>query len=186
MCGRIVGIAQLMLDALRLSYTAELLHLARAVHEADRLLFLFQIPEEADLVKQWLDDEVWVRPKATREAEDRFEERLAEAMKAAGVPGLPRTKPMSEDIYGHHSEAAHHRRRWTQDAVLPDLRTMTRGKSDHWVRRVGTVAAMLPVVEEAVTSVGDLRQYSFGEGITGADSGPRMSMPPIGACASTA
>jgi hypothetical protein len=163
MCGRIVGIARLMLDALRLGYTAELLHLARAVHEADRLLFVFQIPEEADLVKPWLADEVWVRPKATREAEDRFELRLAEAMKKAGIPELRRTKEISEDIYEAHSEAAHHRRRWTQDAVFPDLRTMIRGNSDYWLRRVATVAAMLPVVEEAGTSVGDsLATFFFG------------------------
>src|SRR5918911_2543483 len=45
MGGRSLGICRLILDALRMGYTAEVLHLARAAHEANRLLIVFGIPE---------------------------------------------------------------------------------------------------------------------------------------------
>lgn len=162
MGGRSLGICRLILDALRMGYTAEVLHLARAAHEANRLLIVFRIPEEEALLRQWLVDEKWVRPKAAREAEDRFERRLAEAMRSQGFDELPNTKKLNEQIYGQHSEAAHHRRRWTQDAVFPDLRTMIRGRTGHWMRRVGTTAAMVGVVEESVTQIGDALSYLLG------------------------
>lgn len=41
MAGRCIGIARLMCDALALGYTAEVLHLARTLHEADGLVGVF-------------------------------------------------------------------------------------------------------------------------------------------------
>ena len=160
--GRSVGIGRLILDALRWGYTTEVLHLARAAHEADRLLMVFRIPEEGALLRQWLTDEKLVRPKAAREAEERFEKRLAEAMEEMGVETLRSTKELTEHIHGEHSQAAHHRRRWVQDAVFPDLRTMIRGVTPYWIRRAGTTASMVAVVEEIVTQVGDAISYFHG------------------------
>jgi hypothetical protein len=163
MCGRIVGLARLMLDALELGYTAELMHLARAMHEAGRLLFVFQMPDEGDLVRQWLTDDEAVMPRDARAAEERFQRQLDEAVRAAGGPEMPDVGPLTRRIYGEHSEAAHHRRRWTQDAVFPDLRAMIRGSSGYWLRRAGTVAAVLPVVEEGFVFAGDsLASMFFG------------------------
>jgi hypothetical protein len=162
MSGRCIGIGRLMLDALEMGYTAEVLHLARAAHEASRLLMLFRIPEEGDLLRQWLADEKWVRPKVVRQAEERFEKRLADAMGEMGLEALPSTKELTEHIYGEHSEAAHHRRRWVQDAVFPDLRMIITGVTPYWRRRAGTVASMVAVVEEIVTQVGDGISYFYG------------------------
>lgn len=58
-------------------------------------------------------------------------------------------------IYGDKSQAAHHRRKWTQDAVFPAQRTMLRGPTTNWARRAATTAAMLVIIEEAVMAVGD-------------------------------
>ena len=57
MTGRCIGIARLICDALALGYTAEVLHLARALHEADRLADIFALPEGTDLLRKWLADE---------------------------------------------------------------------------------------------------------------------------------
>lgn len=167
MAGRCIGIAQLIIDALALGYTrTEVQHLARALHEADRLVDIFGIPEEADLLRKWLADEgdEWVRPRAVREAEKRFEKRLAKAMREAGVPELRRTDELTRRIYGQHSEAAHHRRKWTQDAVAPQLRTMIRGRTTVWARRAVGARKMLGIVEESVASVGDALAPFFGPG----------------------
>lgn len=156
MAGRCIGIARLICDSLLLGYTAEVLHLVRALHEADWLAGIFVLPEGTDLLRKWLADEgdEWVRPGEVRAAERKFEERLADAMRSAGVPELNRTRELTRAVYGDQSQAAHHRRKWTQDAVAPALRTMLRGPTIVWERRAATTSAMLPVVEEAVISVG--------------------------------
>jgi hypothetical protein len=158
MAGRCIGIARLILDALQLGYAGEVVHLARALHEADRLLEMFEMPGEADLLRRWLadEDDSWVRPWEARAAERRFEERLAEAMLAAGEKEIESTLERTRDIYDKHSQAAHHRRRWTQDAVSAPLRSMIRGRAaTPWVRRAATTASLVSVVEETTISVGD-------------------------------
>jgi hypothetical protein len=157
MCGRCIGIARLMCDALAMGYTAEVLHLARALHEADRLAGIFPQPEGAELLRKWLADEgeEWVRPGQVRAAQERFAKRLAEVSREAGGPELEMPPGLERRIYGDQSQAAHHRRKWTQDAVFPAQRTMLRGPTTNWARRAATTAAMLVIVEEAVMAVGD-------------------------------
>jgi len=164
MAGRCIGLARLILDALALGYTAEVLHLARALHEANRLMDILGDPEEAHILRKWLADEgkEWVRPKEVHAAEERFDQRVAEAMRQAGGPELPRTRELTRRLYDERSQAAHHRRRWTQDAVLLPLRTMFRGPSAAWIRRAATTAAMVAVAEEAVESVGGALAWFFG------------------------
>jgi hypothetical protein len=156
MCGRCIGIARLMCDALAAGYTAEVLHLARALHEADRLAGIFPQQEGTELLRKWLADEgdEWVRPGQVRAAQKRFAERLAEVVREAG-PELEMPAGLERQMYGEQSQAAHHRRKWTQDAVFPDQRTMLRGPTTDWARRAARTASMLVVVEEAVMAVGD-------------------------------
>jgi hypothetical protein len=163
MAGRCIGISRLICDALELGYTADVMHLARALHEADRLLFVFTVPEETKLLRRWLTGE-YVKPQHVRTAELRFEKNLARTMREAGLPTLKRTDALTLEIYDQHSAAAHHRRRWTQDAVTPALRTMIRGRTDSWLRRAGTTAALLAVVEEGVQAVGDGLSSFVGPG----------------------
>lgn len=155
MAGRCIGIARLMLDSLELGYTAEVLHLGRALHEASRLLNVFHMVNEDDLVRCWLAGE-YVSPSDCRQAEERFDGFLAEAMKARGEEPMPtRRGEKSREVYGHLSEAAHHRRRWTEDVVFAQERIMFTGPTDDYHRRAATVGSLLPVVEEAVIGVGD-------------------------------
>jgi hypothetical protein len=156
MAGRCIAIARLMCDA-ALGYTADVLHLARALHEADGLVGVFPVEEGTELLRQWLADEgnASVRPGPVRAAQERFEQRIAEMAREAGRPELEVPEGLQRQIYGDQSQAAHHRRKWTQDAVSPPLRTMLRGPADVWARRAVTTAAMLPVVDESVIAVGD-------------------------------
>jgi hypothetical protein len=157
MSGRCIGLMRLMLDALAWGYCGEVQHLARELHEANRLLEAFADPHEAALLRKWLADEGndWVRPAEARAALARGEERLAESMRAQGSPPLRKLTRLIRAMYAEQSQAAHHRRRWTQDEVLPDLRTMIRGRTNHWLRRAATTNAMLAVVEEGVQCVRD-------------------------------
>ena len=84
MSGRCLGIAFLMVDSLQLGYTAELPHLARALHEADRLLDLFLMPDERALLRRWLNGGK-VSPSDARKAEERFDATISQVMSEAGV-----------------------------------------------------------------------------------------------------
>lgn len=153
MSGRCIGIARLVCDALAMGYTTEVLHLVRALHEADRLAAIFPQPEGADLLRKWLVDEghEWVRPREVRDAQEKLYQRI----NRLGGPDIEAERGLPREIYGMQSQAAHHHRKWTQDAVAPLLRTMLTGTTTVWQRRAATAAAMLPVVGEAVVSVGD-------------------------------
>ncbi|MFY9487211.1 MAG: hypothetical protein WAP35_00745 [Solirubrobacterales bacterium] len=166
MAGRCVGIARLILDAVELGYCSELMHLARALHEADRLLNSFEDPEEDALLRKWLADvgADWVRPTEARNAMERTEQRLAAAAREAGGPELRTTKQLSIDLYDLHSQAAHHRRRWVEDAVFPDERTMMRGRTQAWIRRAVTARAMTGVVDESILCVGNALRHFHERG----------------------
>lgn len=157
MAGRCIGIGRLICDALTLGYTSEVLHLARALHEAEGLVAIFPLEEGTELVRKWLADhgDEWVRPGEVRQTQEAFLVRLAELMREAGAPDVEVPPGLRRMIYGQQSQAAHHRRKWTQDAVAPLLRTMLRGSTTVWARRAVTAAATLVVVEGAVLSVGD-------------------------------
>jgi len=157
MAGRCLGVALLMVDSLQLGYTAELPHLARALHEADRLLDLFLMPNEDDLLRRWLSGGK-ISPSDARKAEERYGATISQEMREAGIDdegNLNVGAGLSRTMYSKLSEPAHHFRKWTEDAVAPDLRQMIVGPAEAWERRAATVASMVAVVEECILSVGD-------------------------------
>jgi len=166
MAGRCIGIARLMLDALDLGYCGEVVILARSLHEATRLLDAFGYDDHNTVLRTWLADDGrdWVRPKAARIAIDAYEQRLEDAMTAAGERPLKRTAELSRRIYDQQSQAAHNRRSFVQNGVSPELRVMARGPELDWLRRATTVDSMCRVVEEAVMSVGEAIERFYGEG----------------------
>jgi hypothetical protein len=155
MQGRCLGIAFLILDSLEGGYTAEVLHLGRAVHESNRLLSVFHMPGEDALLRKWLRGE-YVTPAEARQAEERFDTFLAQAMKEQGIGHMTVSREgLSRELYSNLSEATHHRRRWVQDTVFDAERVMLVGPVDHWVRRGATTGTLVAVVEETVIAVGD-------------------------------
>ncbi len=162
MAGRCLGIAYLMVDALKLGYTGEVVHLARSLHEADRLLDAFVMPGEDALLRQWLRGG-HVSPSDARKAEERFDKFLNEKMKEAGYePTVENRAELSRTMYGKLSPPAHHDRESTEEAVAPGLRMMIVGECGAWVRRAETVEALLLFVEEALLSVGDALSKFMG------------------------
>lgn len=153
MTGRCIGLARAILDMLVLGYTSEAVHLGRALHEAARLLDAIGDPDEPQLLKRWLDGKR-VSPSEVRKAEQRFEDRLATIMVSDGDRELPRTETPTRKVYAELSEAAHHLRRWVQDAVAPELRTMARGQDTAWLRRAATTSVLLMMVGEGIDSTG--------------------------------
>lgn len=155
MAGRCIGIARLILDSLALGYTAEVMHLGRAVHEANRLLNVFHLLNEDALLRRWLAGK-YVSPGECRQAEERFDKHLARVMLERGEEPMSTVRgEKSRTMYSDLSEAAHHRRRWTEDAVFPDERMMLTGPTGDFYRRAATAARLLLVVEETVIGVGD-------------------------------
>jgi hypothetical protein len=161
MLGRCLGIARSMLDLLLLGYAAEVVLLARSLHEANRLLDALGDPDEDPLLRMWLSGKK-ITPRDARMAEQRFEERLGTVMTAAGEPELHRTEVPTRKIYGQLSEAAHHQRRWVQDAVAPALRTMLHGPIPTWERRAATASLMLMIVGEAIDTTGGALERFHG------------------------
>jgi hypothetical protein len=154
MAGRCLGIAQALICLVEQGFTAEVLHVGRALHEATRLLSALGDPEEDALLRKWLAGE-YVTPGAVRAAEERYEQRLAAAMTAEGRSELPRTGPVTKKIYTKMSQAGHHQRPAVEGEVAPLLRTMVRGPDPTWERRAVATTVMLSVVGEAIDSVGD-------------------------------
>lgn len=177
MAGRCIGIGRLMLDALAMGYTAELPHLARALHEADRLLAAFEYPSEEPLLRKWLADDghEWVRPKEAREALARIEQMIRDGTGVAGEEAINSIEQLNMTIYDQHSRAAHHRRSWVQDAVFPDERKMIRGISDAWIRRAMTTHSMVKVVDESIIFVGSALANFFDTGWYSANVMPLMN-----------
>jgi hypothetical protein len=161
MSGRCLGIARALVSLVEQGFTAEVLHLGRALHEATRLLSALGDPEEDDLLRTWLAGE-YVSPGTVRGAEERYEQRLAAAMAAEGRSELPRTGPVTKKIYTKMSEAGHHQRPAVEGDVAPMLRTMVRGPDPTWERRAAAASVMLSVVGEAIDSVGDALALFYG------------------------
>lgn len=152
MSSRCIGIMRLMLDALDMGYTEEPVFLARELHEASGLIDVFVDPDEADLLRKWLADENAVMPKAVHAAIKRSNEKLA--VKLPHVP-VEKMSELGKLIYAVQSEAAHHRRRFTQDSISVPLRMSLRGPHNLWARRAEMTNEMLPAVEGGLLHVAD-------------------------------
>jgi hypothetical protein len=154
MAGRCIGIARALISLIEQGFTAEVLHLGRALHEASRLVSTLGDPNEDELLCKWLDGD-YVSPGVVRVAEQRYEERLAAVMIAEGKPELARTGPVTKHIYTKMSEAAHHQRAAVEGEVSPLLRTMARGPDPTWERRAVAASVMLSVVGEGIDAAGE-------------------------------
>jgi hypothetical protein len=154
MSGRCLGIARALVSLVEQGFTAEVLYLGRALHEATRLLSALGDRQEDALLRKWLAGE-YVSPGAVRAAEERYEQRLAVAMAAEGKQELPRTGPVTKRIYTKMSEAGHHQRPAVEGEVASALRTMVRGPDPTWERQAAAASVMLSIVGEVIDSVGD-------------------------------
>lgn len=118
--GRCLGLLRAFLIQVEAGVCTESIVTVRAIHEAVRVLFAFSVQGEDAVVRRWLDDEGkhgYVKQGAASAAQERFEEELARAMEAAGVPRIRSTMEMTKELYDHQSRHAHSRRSSCIDAV---------------------------------------------------------------------
>lgn len=164
LAGRCLGLARGMLELLRSGYVIEAAVLSRSLHECNRLLTAVTDPDEKEPVRRWLadTDKGHLRPKDARAAEARADQRRTDAMIAAGETPIPPLAELSKAHYHLLSGDAHHRRRYTQQAVSDPLRTMVRGPHPDPVVRAKAVEWGGHMIEEVILTVGDTMSRFYG------------------------
>lgn len=138
----------------------------RAIHESSRVLFALGVPEADYVVRLWLDDEGrhgYVRQGAAREAEEKYETALAEAMERVGLPRIAPTKEKTEALYDLMSRVAHNRRSSCVDAVSEPGRQMAYGWHPSAIRRAGYAAWAASMTTEVLNSVGDALRALYSQ-----------------------
>ena len=165
--GRCLGLGSSLLALARAGIDNEVLVMGRAIHEATRILLVFNDPDEEELIRLWLKDEgkhAYVRPSAAREAQDRFEAKLDEATDRAGLPSLGRTADLSAQVYDQMSRTAHCRRSSCANSVAEPLRQMTYGYHRSPVRRAACAEWTASMTVEVANAVGDALRAFYGQG----------------------
>ena len=165
--GRCLGLLRALLVQVEAGICTEAIVTGRAIHEATRVLMVFDDPDEDELLRLWLDDEgkySYVQPKAAREANDRYEQKLAEAMERSGLPRIRATKDLAEELYDRQSRVAHSRRSSVVDAVWLPGRQMAYGFHPSAIRRAGYASWAGTMTVEVTNAVGDALRAFFGPG----------------------
>ena len=163
--GRCLGLLEALLTQIEAGICNEAIVTARSLHESNRLLAVFGDPTEEELLRLWLADEgklEYPKPGPTRSAVSRFEERLAEAMEAADLQPLPRTEPLSADLYDRMSRAVHNRRSSCLDSYSPGGRIMAYGRHPSAIRRAAYALWADGMAVETVQAVGDALGRFYG------------------------
>jgi hypothetical protein len=167
MAGRCLGLLEALLVQAGAGICTESIVTVRAIHEATRLLQVLGDPDEDDLLRRWLDDDRpndWVRPKVVRDALDRADAKLAEAMEAAGVPRLPGMREQTEDLYDQQSRVGHSRRSAVLDSVCEPARAMFYGYHPSLLRRAAYAELAVAMTFEVTQAVGSALEPFYGVG----------------------
>lgn len=176
--GRLVGLARAAIALLRLGFCAEVVPILRVMHEAARILHAVSDPDEAELLRRWLDDETYIRPYEARKVDDRVRlrqapnlevliqqardagaEELAAQVEAA-LEGLRLDagddflEGLSTPIYDVLSRISHSRRSGMKDSVSVRLREIVMGPHPSWEMRATYVAFGGEVIEESLIACG--------------------------------
>jgi hypothetical protein len=167
LAGRCLGLLEALLVQVEAGIDNEALITGRAIHEAARILLVFCDAEEEELLRVWLDDEGkhgYVRPSETRAAQERFEEKLNEAMEREGLRGLNTTTELSAQIFDEMSRVAHSRRSSCVNSVWQAGRQMAYGRHPSPMRRASSASWGGAMTVEVANAVGDALRAFFGGG----------------------
>jgi hypothetical protein len=187
--GRCIACGRAALALLAAGFGAESTAPERMAHEATRLLSVLADEDEPTLLRRWLADEgqKWVRPRETREAQERMRRRLRDTMVAAKAAaeaageteqaaaieeGLSQEwaqddsplLPAGRQLYDVLSRVAHSRRSGVRDAVSVELRQMATGPHPDPRIRAEYVFYGGMIVEEVALAVGDALGRFYGPG----------------------
>jgi len=162
--GRCIGLARASLDLVRMGYASEAVPTIRSLHEANRLLGVFALRGEEELVSRWIEGRAVTR-KAIMDASKRQEEAIRAEMLRAGVTPPMSTKSYLDGQYGRWSEIAHQRRKHLLDQVAPVARLMAVGPHPDWRARAATVDHFGDVLGELVSAGGHALARLLGPGV---------------------
>ncbi len=164
--GRSIGLLNALLVQVEAGICNEAMVTGRAIHEAARVLFAFGVPDADDLVRRWLDDDGrhgYVKQGPARDAEERYERDLADAMEIAGIPPLHPSRERTEVLYDLMSRVAHSRRSSCVDSVAEVGRVMSYGRHPSAIRRAGYAEWAATMTTECVNSVGDALRALYSQ-----------------------
>jgi hypothetical protein len=166
LAGRCLGLLEVLLVQAEAGIDNEALIVGRAAHEANRLLMAFcSDPDEDELVRLWLNDEGkhgYVKQGAARAANNRFEEKLNDAIKDQGMQPLGSTSALTAELYDRLSRTVHNRWSSCVSSVWEQGRQMAYGRAPNQLRRAGAVEWTTSVTIEVVQSVGDALRAFYG------------------------
>lgn len=134
-------------------YVLEVVPVLRSMHEAARLLAVFDFAGEEDLEHRWLRDKSVGRGDIMA-AQRRQEAAMRVEMIKAGVAPPGETTSYFEKQFGRWSEIAHHRRRHLLNQVSVPNRHMPIGPHPDWRVRAVTVDHFGWYVLELVSTCG--------------------------------
>lgn len=153
--GRCLSVARVLLHDLGGGFASEAVGTLRGLHEAVQLLAALAFHLEEDAARRWLAGE-WIRPKEAREIQGRKQEFALERMAEAGIePEGGDLVELGQQIYGHMSESAHHRRGGFRESVSVPLRRFAYGPHPDPTIRAAWVDYGGELLEEVVIVVGD-------------------------------
>ena len=156
--GRQLALLRALLVQVEAGICVEAVITGRAIHEASRLLHAFCVPDADDLVRVWLDDEGrhdYVKQRPARDAEERYETVLAEAMEAAGLPRIPSSAGPIDTLYDVMSRVAHNRRSSCLESASEVTRVFAYGRHPSAIERARYAAWAASMTTEVTNSVGD-------------------------------
>lgn len=136
--GRSLGLAHAAHVAVASGFTVEVIPILRSLHEATRLLSVFGLQGEDELVERWLKGRSVSRGQVMS-ASRRQEDRYREDMLKHGVAPPGTTSDYFEQQYGRWSEFAHHRRRHLLNQLAVPARVMAVGPHPDWRARAAAV-----------------------------------------------
>ena len=164
--GRVLGLLRALLVQIEVGIGNEALVTGRAIHEAARVLFAFSVPDADDLVRVWLDDagrHGYVKQGPARDAEERFERLVADAMRDAGMTPPEPVREKTEQLYDRMSRSAHNRRSSCVDAVWEPGRRMAYGYNPTAIRRASYATWAASMTTEVTNAVGDALRALYSQ-----------------------
>lgn len=148
--GRCLGLAHAAHVAVASGFTVEVIPILRSLHEAARLLSVFGLQGEDDLVERWLKGRSVSRGQVMA-ASRRQEDRYREDMLKHGVSPPGTTSDYFEQQYGRWSEFTHHRRRHLLNQVAVPDRVMAVGPHPDWRARAAAVDHLGRYIAELIS-----------------------------------
>jgi hypothetical protein len=159
--GRCLGVANLLLDELRLGYTSETAGTMRVLHEAANLLAVATHEETGRLTRRWLSRRR-VEQRRARAAIGAAQRAIDQALQEQGVEIEGDLEELTRQIYRVLSKGAHNDREGFSDAHSSAGRLFVYGSHPSPVVRATWLSYASELLEQVILEVGDALTRFYG------------------------